>query len=183
MLYTHRRRGTSPRLRCVAHLAATETRMTTAFDARLTATYRLQFHKEFDFAAGARRAAYLRDLGVSHVYASPIMQAKPGSMHGYDVTDFAVINPELGGEAGLSRPRRGAAREGPRPDRRHRAQSHGGRRRRQPLLARPAGEGPRQRLRRLLRRRFRRARAQRQAAGAVPRQFLRRGARKRANSR
>ena len=75
--------------------------MTLEFDARLTATYRLQFHKDFDFAAGARRAAYLRDLGVSHVYASPIMQAKAGSTHGYDVTDFAVVNGELGGERGF----------------------------------------------------------------------------------
>ena len=84
--------------------------MTLEFDARLTATYRLQFHKDFDFAAGARRAAYLRDLGVSHVYASPIMQAKPGSMHGYDVTDFAVHQPRTRRRARAFASSRGAAR-------------------------------------------------------------------------
>ncbi len=75
--------------------------MASEFNAGLTATYRIQFHKNFDFSAGAALAGYLRDLGVSHVYASPIMKARAGSMHGYDVTDFDVINPELGGEAGL----------------------------------------------------------------------------------
>ncbi len=71
------------------------------FDANLTATYRLQFHKDFTFHDGARIASYLRDLGISHVYASPILTARAGSMHGYDVVDFSRINPELGGEAGL----------------------------------------------------------------------------------
>ena len=71
------------------------------FDKRLTATYRMQFHRGFGFQQAARRASYLRDLGVSHLYASPIMKATPGSTHGYDVTDFAVVNPELGGEAGF----------------------------------------------------------------------------------
>jgi (1->4)-alpha-D-glucan 1-alpha-D-glucosylmutase len=69
------------------------------FEPEMTATYRMQFHKGFDFRAGARRAAYLRALGVSHLYASPIMKATHGSTHGYDMTDFAVVNPELGGEA------------------------------------------------------------------------------------
>ena len=71
------------------------------FSADLTATYRLQFHADFDFAAGAAQASYLAALGVSHVYASPIMQATPGSRHGYDMTDFARVNAELGGEAGF----------------------------------------------------------------------------------
>jgi (1->4)-alpha-D-glucan 1-alpha-D-glucosylmutase len=71
------------------------------FNTGLTATYRFQFHKDFPFAEGAKLAGYLRELGISHVYASPIMQSKPGSLHGYDVTDFAVINPELGGEDGF----------------------------------------------------------------------------------
>ncbi len=74
-----------------------------SFNTALTATYRMQFHKDFNFADAARRANYLRDLGVSHVYASPIMKATPGSMHGYDVTDFAIVNPELGGEDGFRR--------------------------------------------------------------------------------
>ena len=71
------------------------------FDTGLTATYRMQFHKEFRFRDAARRAPYLRDLGISHLYASPIMRATAGSTHGYDVTDFAVVNPELGGELGF----------------------------------------------------------------------------------
>src|SRR4051812_10436842 len=71
------------------------------FNIGLTATYRFQFHKDFPFAEGARLAGYLRDLGISHVYSSPIMQSKPGSLHGYDVTDFPAINPELGGEQGF----------------------------------------------------------------------------------
>jgi (1->4)-alpha-D-glucan 1-alpha-D-glucosylmutase len=62
------------------------------------ATYRLQFHKDFPFAAALPLVPYLKRLGISHVYASPILKARAGSMHGYDVTDHATINPELGGE-------------------------------------------------------------------------------------
>ncbi|MBY0610995.1 MAG: malto-oligosyltrehalose synthase [Beijerinckiaceae bacterium] len=62
------------------------------------ATYRIQFHKGFPFAEGEKLAAYLHDLGVSHLYASPIMTARPGSNHGYDVVDCTRVNPELGGE-------------------------------------------------------------------------------------
>ena len=68
-----------------------------------TATCRLQFNAAFPFAAAEKIAPYLRDLGVSHVYASPILTARAGSMHGYDVVDFSRINPELGGEAGFER--------------------------------------------------------------------------------
>lgn len=62
------------------------------------ATMRLQFHRDFTFADGRSLAPYFASLGVSHVYASPIMTARPGSMHGYDVVDPTRINPELGGE-------------------------------------------------------------------------------------
>jgi (1->4)-alpha-D-glucan 1-alpha-D-glucosylmutase len=65
------------------------------------ATYRLQFHKGFPFLAGRDLAPYLQELGISHVYASPILAARAGSMHGYDVVRYDAINPELGGEAGL----------------------------------------------------------------------------------
>ena len=65
------------------------------------ATYRLQFHKDFPFSAGAELAPYLARLGISHVYASPILTARDGSMHGYDVVDHTRINPELGGEEGF----------------------------------------------------------------------------------
>ncbi|MEH6676405.1 malto-oligosyltrehalose synthase [Phenylobacterium sp.] len=66
-----------------------------------TATYRLQFHAGFTFADGAGLAGYLRDLGISHVYASPVAVARAGSTHGYDVVDPTAINPALGGEAGF----------------------------------------------------------------------------------
>lgn len=65
------------------------------------ATYRLQFHRGFPFAAGRDLAPYLQELGISHVYASPILTARAGSMHGYDVVDYDAINPELGGEDGF----------------------------------------------------------------------------------
>nr|WP_244259197.1 malto-oligosyltrehalose synthase [Cupriavidus gilardii] len=65
------------------------------------ATARLQLHAGFTFADAERQVDYLASLGVSHLYLSPIFTAKPGSTHGYDVTDFQRINPELGGEAGF----------------------------------------------------------------------------------
>ncbi|HEX2227890.1 MAG TPA: alpha-amylase family glycosyl hydrolase, partial [Candidatus Binatia bacterium] len=61
------------------------------------ATYRLQFHRSFTFADAKAIVPYLRDLGVSDVYASPIFRARAGSLHGYDVVDPNQINPELGG--------------------------------------------------------------------------------------
>ena len=67
------------------------------------ATYRLQLTADFDFDAVAALAPYLKALGVSHVYASPITQARPGSTHGYDVIDHNRLNPELGGEEGFAR--------------------------------------------------------------------------------
>lgn len=65
------------------------------------ATYRIQFHAGFTFADAAALADYLADLGISHLYASPITTAKAGSMHGYDVVDPTTINPALGGEDGF----------------------------------------------------------------------------------
>jgi malto-oligosyltrehalose synthase len=67
------------------------------------ATARLQFHREFPFAAAVDIVPYLANLGVSHIYASPILAARPGSTHGYDTIDPTMINPELGGRAGLDR--------------------------------------------------------------------------------
>lgn len=67
------------------------------------ATYRLQFHREFDFDAAIRVLPYLARLGISHVYCSPIARARPGSTHGYDVVAHGEINPELGGAAGHAR--------------------------------------------------------------------------------
>src|SRR6478672_8271710 len=67
------------------------------------ATYRLQLHRGFPFDAAAAVVPYLAELGVSDAYVSPILQARPGSMHGYDVVDHGRINPELGGEEGFER--------------------------------------------------------------------------------
>ncbi|MER2266314.1 malto-oligosyltrehalose synthase [Methylobacterium oxalidis] len=67
------------------------------------ATYRLQFHKDFTFADAEGIVPYLARLGISHVYASPLQKARPGSTHGYDIVDHGAINPELGGEEGFVR--------------------------------------------------------------------------------
>jgi len=69
----------------------------------LRATYRLQFHRDFTFADAQALVPYLAKLGVSHIYASPITTAVPGSTHGYDVADPTRINPELGGEEGFEK--------------------------------------------------------------------------------
>ena len=61
------------------------------------ATYRLQLHKGFTFDDAAAIVPYLAQLGISHVYCSPIHRARPGSLHGYDVVAHGEINPELGG--------------------------------------------------------------------------------------
>jgi len=66
------------------------------------ATYRLQLHAGFTFHDAARIVPYLAALGVSHLYTSPILRARAGSTHGYDVADFGMLNPELGGEAGFA---------------------------------------------------------------------------------
>ncbi len=63
------------------------------------ATYRLQFHAGFTFRAAGAIVPYLRDLGVSHCYASPYLKARPGSQHGYDIVDHAALNPEIGSDA------------------------------------------------------------------------------------
>ncbi len=64
-----------------------------------SSTYRLQLHSGFGFDAAGEIAGYLRDLGISHVYCSPYLQAARGSTHGYDVVDYLQVNAELGGEA------------------------------------------------------------------------------------
>ncbi|MBD3420674.1 MAG: malto-oligosyltrehalose synthase [Chitinivibrionales bacterium] len=61
------------------------------------ATYRIQFTPQFTFRQARSIIGYLADLGISHIYASPVFASCPGSMHGYDVCDPNEINPELGG--------------------------------------------------------------------------------------
>jgi len=69
----------------------------------LSATLRLQFHRGFTLDDATTLVDYFADLGISHLYASPLLTARPGSMHGYDVIDPTRINPELGGEEALHR--------------------------------------------------------------------------------
>src|ERR1700719_1088165 len=66
--------------------------------ANWTASYRLQLHAGFSLRQAQRVLPYLADLGISHVYLSPCLQAVPGSQHGYDVTDPTRISEDLGGE-------------------------------------------------------------------------------------
>lgn len=64
-------------------------------------TYRLQIQPDFPFSAAGEAVPYLASLGVSHLHLSPVLEAVPGSTHGYDVTDHGRVREELGGEAGL----------------------------------------------------------------------------------
>jgi (1->4)-alpha-D-glucan 1-alpha-D-glucosylmutase len=75
----------------------------------LRALYRLQLGPDLDFAGARRLVPYLRELGVSHLYLSPSLQARPTSTHGYDVVDPTRVSEELGGEEEL----RALCREAP----------------------------------------------------------------------
>src|SRR5438067_907604 len=61
-------------------------------------TYRLQFNRSFRFEHARALVPYLRLLGISHCYASPLLKARAGSNHGYDITDHNMLNPEIGTE-------------------------------------------------------------------------------------
>ena len=65
------------------------------------ATYRVQLHAGFGFGAAAAIVPYLAELGVTHLYCSPVLQAAPGSTHGYDVVDHSRLSEDLGGEPGF----------------------------------------------------------------------------------
>src|ERR1700733_6384535 len=67
------------------------------------ASYRLQLHAGFPLERARQVLPYLADLGISHVYLSPCLQAVPGSRHGYDVTDPSRISDDLGGEPAWTR--------------------------------------------------------------------------------
>lgn len=67
------------------------------------ATARLQFHRDFTLDDALPVIPYLARLGISHLYASPLLKARPGSTHGYDIVDHGALNPELGGEPALRR--------------------------------------------------------------------------------
>lgn len=68
---------------------------------RPLSTYRIQFHKEFRLEQARELVTYLHDLGVSHLYASPFLEARAGSMHGYDIINHERLNPEIGSEEDL----------------------------------------------------------------------------------
>ena len=67
------------------------------------ASMRLQFHRGFTFDSAVPIVPYLSALHISHLYASPILTARAGSSHGYDVVDPTRVNPELGGEPAFRR--------------------------------------------------------------------------------
>jgi (1->4)-alpha-D-glucan 1-alpha-D-glucosylmutase len=69
----------------------------------LRATYRLQLGPQLDFAGARALVPYLRDLGISHLYLSPVTEARAGSTHGYDVVDPTSVSEALGGEDELRR--------------------------------------------------------------------------------
>lgn len=67
------------------------------------ATVRLQFHADFPLDAALPLIPYFADLGISHVYSSPLLTSRPGSSHGYDTVDHGTLDPEAGGEVALRR--------------------------------------------------------------------------------
>src|SRR5580658_3907897 len=67
------------------------------------ATYRLQFNEHFRLADALPLVSYFHEMGISHLYASPLFQAAAHSGHGYDVCDFGRLNPEIGTEDDLQK--------------------------------------------------------------------------------
>src|SRR4051812_2770397 len=65
----------------------------------IRATYRLQLNAEFTLEHARAIVPYLAKLGISHIYASPVLRSRPGSTHGYDVVDPTRLDPELGSDA------------------------------------------------------------------------------------
>ena len=91
----------SPLATVAAAVNAERPRRPAALLDRPAATYRIQLNKDFTFHDAAALVPYLATLGISHLYCSPYLTARPGSPHGYDTTDHDSFNPELGGEAGF----------------------------------------------------------------------------------
>jgi (1->4)-alpha-D-glucan 1-alpha-D-glucosylmutase len=94
--------ATDERFAALAALLA-ETRALPAPRTVPTSTYRLQFHAGFRFEDAERILPYLEALGITHVYASPLLAARAGSTHGYDIVDHSRLNPELGTRAEFER--------------------------------------------------------------------------------
>ncbi|HVL59237.1 MAG TPA: malto-oligosyltrehalose synthase [Burkholderiaceae bacterium] len=75
-----------------------------ATDARIPrATYRIQFNRDFTFDDALAIVPYLAELGISHLYCSPLLRARAGSTHGYDIVAHSEISPEIGGMEGFER--------------------------------------------------------------------------------
>ena len=85
-----------PRLHAAAARPATASR-------NPLATYRLQLNRACTFADATALVPYLAALGVSHIYCSPYLRARPGSLHGYDIVDHSALNPEIGSRADFDR--------------------------------------------------------------------------------
>ena len=66
-------------------------------------TYRVQLNSQFGFDDAAKIIPYLEELGIDHLYSSPLFQAAPGSTHGYDVVDHSKVSRELGGDHAFDR--------------------------------------------------------------------------------
>jgi (1->4)-alpha-D-glucan 1-alpha-D-glucosylmutase len=66
-----------------------------------TSTYRVQFNRFFTFQHALRRVPYWHDLGISHIYASPFLQSRPDSLHGYDICNHNALNPAIGSQEDL----------------------------------------------------------------------------------
>src|SRR5690606_31330904 len=98
-------------VRAAGRSAALQSSMS-AFNRVPLATYRLQLNAEFPFEAALAQLDYLQRLGITYLYLSPVMAAREGSGHGYDVTDPTEINHELGGAAGFERLSRAARERG-----------------------------------------------------------------------
>ena len=64
-------------------------------------TYRLQFNRDFTFEQARALVEYFCELGVTDCYSSPVLRARTGSPHGYDIVDHSQVNPETGGEGAL----------------------------------------------------------------------------------
>ena len=72
-------------------------------DFPICSTYRIQLSPDFKLADLEGILDYLHDLGITHIYASPILLARSGSMHGYDTIDFGIVNTDIGGEDAFRR--------------------------------------------------------------------------------
>ena len=92
---TLRQAGAAADLADAIHKEALESRRVPS------AAYRLQFNRNFTFRDARDLVPYLHALGISDCYASPVLQARAGSSHGYDICDHSRISPDLGGEEGF----------------------------------------------------------------------------------